>query len=164
MRYGDTFAIRGYGTDKFLVLQDGTGDKLVEGGVNLITSVGSSEAGVYLSSHRKFATDKAWSWGRVPPSLTGLVRFEPQGGDLYEMVLDKKLPALAVKGNRPDGNYATSDLYLKHKENDWWKAMGRVDDTVVHVSGEKTHACESPCSTLDQVAALELTVRLSISI
>lgn len=45
-----------------------------------------------------------------------------------------------IETNRPDGSYATKDLFLRHPENeDWYKYIGRLDDTLVHILGEKTN-------------------------
>lgn len=42
--------------------------------------------------------------------------------------------------NRPDGSYATSDLWIQHPtEKGFWKILGRLDDTLVLVNGEKTN-------------------------
>lgn len=40
-----------------------------------------------------------------------------------------------TKSNRPDGSYATGDLYERHPtKKDTWKYAGRGDDTIVLVS------------------------------
>jgi acyl-coenzyme A synthetase/AMP-(fatty) acid ligase len=42
--------------------------------------------------------------------------------------------------NRPNGDYATSDAYVKHASlAGAFKFVGRLDDTLVMVNGEKTN-------------------------
>lgn len=45
--------------------------------------------------------------------------------------------------NRPDGSYATKDLFLQHPEHtSWYKYVGRLDDTLTQTLGEKTNPGE----------------------
>lgn len=42
--------------------------------------------------------------------------------------------------NREDGAYCTKDLMLRHPENkNWFKYIGRLDDTLTQTLGEKTN-------------------------
>jgi hypothetical protein len=42
--------------------------------------------------------------------------------------------------NRPDGSYATKDLFLQHPDHpNWYKYIGRLDDTLTQTLGEKTN-------------------------
>jgi hypothetical protein len=42
--------------------------------------------------------------------------------------------------NRSDGAYCTKDLFLRHPlEKDWFKYIGRLDDTLTQTLGEKTN-------------------------
>ncbi|KAG2119614.1 uncharacterized protein F5147DRAFT_795582 [Suillus discolor] len=75
----------------------------------------AAETGQLMTSFRDFETDKGWNWTRA------------------------KGPH--VMSNRPDGSYATKDLFIKHPTiPDAYKFMGRIDDTLVMVlTGEKTN-------------------------
>ncbi len=45
-----------------------------------------------------------------------------------------------VMSNLPDGGYATKDLFVPHQTiRGAYKFMGRLDDTLVQVNGEKTN-------------------------
>lgn len=42
--------------------------------------------------------------------------------------------------NREDGAYCTKDLMLRHPEHkNWFKYIGRLDDTLTQTLGEKTN-------------------------
>lgn len=49
-------------------------------------------------------------------------------------------PRLASVSNREDGAYCTKDLMLQHPEHkNWFKYIGRLDDTLTQTLGEKTN-------------------------
>ncbi|KAK0193418.1 L-aminoadipate-semialdehyde dehydrogenase [Armillaria mellea] len=105
-------------------LPDDLGDRLILAGVNLLSIYGTTETGSLMNSNRDFATDKHWNWTRP---LSGSADY-----------LDGYPPK--IETNRPDGSYATKDLFLRHPERkDWYKYIGRLDDTLVHILGEKTN-------------------------
>ncbi|KAF2200028.1 acetyl-CoA synthetase-like protein [Delitschia confertaspora ATCC 74209] len=141
------------------------GDKLVSKGVNLISRFGSAESGFLLSSHRTFSLDKEWAYLRAPspspssssfsqnttPSTSSYIEFEEQpsnshdhagggkGGTkrLYELVVKRGWPYI-VKSNRPDGSYATADVFERHPMiQGAWKYHSRADGQVTLVTGEK---------------------------
>lgn len=115
---------------------DGLGDLLVNNGVNLISHYGTTETGQLMTSFRP-SGDKAWNYVRVHDKLKPFVRFEEQGGNLYELVILDGWPS-KVATNRDDGAYATKDLFEPHPTiKDAWKYGGRLDDTIVLMNGEK---------------------------
>ncbi|KAN0090779.1 hypothetical protein V8E55_004345 [Tylopilus felleus] len=121
---------------------DELGDFLVSEGFLWWVIMGSM--GQLMTSFRDFDTDKAWSWVRAkgPYIHTGVheyMRFKPRGSDNYELyVLDGWNSK--VMSNQPDGSYATKDLFIKHPTiPDAYKYIGRIDDTLVMVNGEKTN-------------------------
>ncbi|KAG8213592.1 L-aminoadipate-semialdehyde dehydrogenase [Butyriboletus roseoflavus] len=123
---------------------DELGDFLVSEGVPLVGHYGLTEMGQLMTSFRDFDTDKAWNWVRArgPYNHTGVheyMRFEPRGSDTYELyVLDGW--HTKVMSNQPDGSYATKDLFIKHPTiPDVYKYIGRIDDTLIMVNGEKTN-------------------------
>ncbi|KAH9923666.1 L-aminoadipate-semialdehyde dehydrogenase [Fomitopsis serialis] len=118
---------------------DDLGDRLTAAGVNLKAIFGSTETGSFLSSDRNFADDKAWNWLRVEGRIADYLLMEDRGSDTYESVVLDGWPA-KNQSNRPDGSYATKDLFVKHAEHpNWYKYIGRLDDTLVQVLGEKTN-------------------------
>ncbi|KAG1862517.1 L-aminoadipate-semialdehyde dehydrogenase [Suillus subalutaceus] len=125
---------------------DKLGDFLVNEGVRLVGHYGLTEMGQLMTSFRDFETDKGWNWTRakgphVNTNVNDYLRFEPRGGDTYELfVLDGWPMKASVMTNQPDGSYATKDLFIKHPTiPDTYKFIGRIDDTLVMVNGEKTN-------------------------
>lgn len=115
-----------------------TGDYLVDNGVRLVSRYGSAECGFLLSSHRNYGEDKSWSYLRLSPRATKL-SFEEQddGSGLSEMVVKAGWPHMA-KVNRPDGSFATSDLFEPHPTiNGAWKHHSRSDSQITLSTGKK---------------------------
>ncbi|KAH7929842.1 putative aminoadipate reductase [Leucogyrophana mollusca] len=123
---------------------DELGHLLVAEGVRLVGHYGLTEMGQLMTSFRDFETDKDWNWVRakgpfVKSNVNDYMRFEDRGDGKYELyVLDGW--HTKVMTNQPDGSYATKDLFIKHPTTpDAYKFVGRVDDTIVMVNGEKTN-------------------------
>jgi thioester reductase-like protein len=121
------------------------GDELVSKSVNLVSRYGSAECGFLLSSHREYEIDHEWSWLRSDPILQPrFYDFEPQAnastGDepkLYEFVVKPEWPHRG-KTNRPDGSFATADLFEKHPSvPNAWRYHSRADAQIVLVNGKK---------------------------
>ncbi|KAK2788903.1 putative NRPS-like protein biosynthetic cluster [Onygenales sp. PD_10] len=113
------------------------GDQLVRQGVRLACHFGCTECGQLMTSVRP-PDDNDWNYLRVTPRAEPFLRFEEQDSTgLYELVvLDGWPPKVAE--NRPDGSYATKDLFKKHPSRPGlWKLVGRLDDTLVMLNGEK---------------------------
>ncbi|KAJ7281917.1 L-aminoadipate-semialdehyde dehydrogenase [Mycena rebaudengoi] len=118
---------------------DDLGDRLVAAGVNLISIYGTTETGGLLNSTRDMATDKAWNWLRASGYILDFLDMEPRGDNTFEAVVKDGYPP-KIETNRPDGSYATKDLFLRHEKHDnWYKYIGRLDDTLVQTLGEKTN-------------------------
>lgn len=123
------------------------GDALVRAGVRFVSCYGATETGHLMDSMRDFEKNAQWQGLRVVDAFRPFCRFEKQPqmpGEtdldaLYEIVV---LPGwqLLSKSNRPDGSYATKDLFRRHPTiADAWVYVGRADDTIVHSNGEKTN-------------------------
>lgn len=124
------------------------GDRLVEHGINLVSRFGSTECGFLLSSHRHHTTDKAWQYLRTP-SGSKQITFEPQEGDLAELVVLPEWPHMA-KRNRDDGSYATSDVFQRHPHiPNAWRYHSRADAQLTLVTGLKF----DPASLEDAIVA-----------
>lgn len=62
-----------------------------------------------------------------------------QVGEAYELIVKPGWRSQSLT-NRPDGSYATSDLWLQHPINpNKWKYYGRRDDILVLSNGEKAN-------------------------
>jgi len=119
--------------------QDDLGDRLVAAGVNLISYWGLTETGAVLNSKRDFVKDKGWNWLRCEGLAAQYVEAEHRGGDTYELVVLDGYPP-KIMSNRDDGSYATKDLFLRHpSQRNWYKYIGRLDDTLTQTLGEKTN-------------------------
>ncbi|KAM0449161.1 hypothetical protein ACHAO4_007823 [Trichoderma viride] len=120
---------------------DDLGNLLVENGVNLIGHYGATEVGQLMTSFRPKG-DKAWNYVREHDALSPYLRWEPRGSNLYESVILDGWPS-KVKSSRPDGAYATKDLFEPHPSIPRaWKYIARLDDTIVLVNGEKFNPVE----------------------
>jgi len=98
-----------------------------------------------MTSFRDYETDKEWAYNRVPPALAPYFKLEEHGPGVFEVVVLDGWRGKVVS-NRPDGSYATSDLFVKHPELDAYKFVGRVDDTLVLV--RRLRSPTFPCSLL----------------
>ncbi|KMP05027.1 ochratoxin A non-ribosomal peptide synthetase [Coccidioides immitis RMSCC 2394] len=113
------------------------GDELVRRGVRLACHYGCTECGQLMTSVRP-PDDKDWNYMRISSRAAPFLHFEEQDSSrLYELVVLPGWPA-KVAQNRSDGSYATKDLFIKHPTKpDRWKLVGRLDDTLVLLNGEK---------------------------
>ncbi|TGO13434.1 hypothetical protein BPAE_0739g00020 [Botrytis paeoniae] len=115
---------------------DTLGDRLVDNGVNLVSHYGTTETGQLMTSFRQ-SGDKAWNYLRPSHSLEPFLRWEPIGQGIYELIVLDGWPS-KVASNRPDGAYATKDLFTPHPTIPGaWKYYARSDDTIVLLNGEK---------------------------
>ncbi|KAJ7776525.1 putative aminoadipate reductase [Mycena maculata] len=114
------------------------GDALTEAGLHLLCGYGSTETGPISTVIQYDGDAKEWAWFRVADVVK--VRWAPQGDGTFEcqvLAWEKHTPIIEnlddVKG------YATSDLCINHpQKKHLWKCVGRIDDTIIHSSGEKT--------------------------
>ncbi|KAJ4347545.1 hypothetical protein N0V95_005329 [Ascochyta clinopodiicola] len=115
---------------------DTLGNLLVDKGVKLVGHYGATEVGQLMTSFRPDG-DKAWNYVRESPKLQPFLKWIPQGPNLYECTVLPGWPS-KVASNRPDGSYATKDLFEPHPTIEKaWKYVARLDDTIVLVNGEK---------------------------
>ncbi|ODN75184.1 hypothetical protein, variant [Cryptococcus amylolentus CBS 6039] len=121
-------------------LPDNLGDKLVEGGVNLVSVYGSTECGAVMTSFRDFKTDKSWNWLRNEGPIAQYLETLPQGSNTFEIVVKDGWPGKVTSNRASDNAWCTSDLVLQHPEHPtWFKYLGRMDDTLNMLLGEKTN-------------------------
>ncbi|KAJ3997443.1 hypothetical protein F5050DRAFT_1419742 [Lentinula boryana] len=112
-----------------------TGDYLVSRGVKVVTAYGGTEMGLVVKGT---IDPENWSYAEFSDKCT--IRWAPQGDGTFEaqfLTTDLHHPAVE---NIPDvKGYTTSDIFVPHPTNpNKWKIVGRVDDVIIHSSGEKT--------------------------
>ncbi|KAK7710297.1 putative NRPS-like protein biosynthetic cluster [Diaporthe eres] len=119
------------------------GEYLASRNVKLVSRFGSAECGFLLSSHRDYSTDREWSYLRADSSLQpDYYDFEPQAREdgepsLFEFVVKPKWPHRG-KTNRPDGSFATSDLFERHPTiENAWRYHSRADAQITLLNGKK---------------------------
>lgn len=119
------------------------GDYLASKNVKLVSRFGSAECGFLLSSHRDYSTDREWSYLRADSYLQpDYYDFEPQAEQdgqtsLFEFVVKPKWPYRG-KTNRPDGSFATSDLFERHPTiKNAWRYHSRGDAQITLLNGKK---------------------------
>jgi acyl-coenzyme A synthetase/AMP-(fatty) acid ligase len=113
------------------------GDELVDQGVNLVSRFGSAECGFLLSSHRLYEQDKEWQYLRLPANNSHL-HFEPEANKkLSQLIVLPTWPHVA-KTNRPDGSFATGDIFEPHTcIPNAWKYHSRNDSQITLNTGKK---------------------------
>ncbi|KAE8146730.1 putative NRPS-like enzyme [Aspergillus avenaceus] len=117
---------------------DELGDLLVENGVKLISHYGATELGQLMTSARP-SNDTAWNYVRplkaVQPYLKML---ELEDGSFECIVLDGLSSKVSSNSDDPPNSFYTRDTFLKHPTvPNAWKYLGRIDDRVTLVNGEK---------------------------
>ncbi|KAF8217447.1 hypothetical protein K438DRAFT_1656334 [Mycena galopus ATCC 62051] len=114
------------------------GDGLVNPGVHLLTGYGATETGTIAALWPYDEDAKDWGWFRTSDLLN--VKWVPQGDGTFEcQILTSETWAPMVQNLENPRGYATSDLCVNHPEKKHlWRLVGRLDDTIIHTSGEKT--------------------------
>ncbi|TLD30841.1 hypothetical protein PspLS_01795 [Pyricularia sp. CBS 133598] len=118
---------------------DDLGDLLVEKGVNLVSHYGQTEMGQLMMSTRP-PGDKAWNYVRPLPKTKAFLHMDPLGDGQYEcVVLDGLETKVMSNSDEPAPNsYRTRDTFVPHPTiPDAWKHVGRLDDRLTLVNGEK---------------------------
>ncbi|KAI9652080.1 MAG: hypothetical protein M1831_007213 [Alyxoria varia] len=112
------------------------GDDLVHQGVKLVSRYGSAECGFLMSSHRVYDEDSEWEYLRANSQNDGLI-FEANDDNRYELIVSPSWPHLS-KSNRPDGSFATSDLFVPHPTiPNAWRYDSRADSQLTLITGKK---------------------------
>ncbi|KAG6909219.1 putative NRPS-like protein biosynthetic cluster [Tephrocybe rancida] len=114
------------------------GNILVGAGVSLHPVYGGTEFGAPTHPMSHKGEERDWEYMRFQDRAN--VRWVSQGDGTFEcqfLAWEHHQPMVL---NLPDvEGYATSDLFANHPtKKDLWKIVGRIDDVIVHSSGEKT--------------------------
>ena len=83
--------------------------------------------------------DKAWNYIRPPPPLMKNIWTKPISEDTFEFVFLKDYPGRIVSdSDDPPESFHSKDIFTPHKSIPGaWKYIGRLDDRVTLVNGEK---------------------------
>ncbi|KAG6907803.1 putative NRPS-like protein biosynthetic cluster [Tephrocybe rancida] len=113
------------------------GKLLVEAGVRLHAMYGGTEFGMSTRFTPVTAKDD-WEYMQFQDYLN--IRWAPQGDGTFECQFLASEKHQTMIKNLPDAEgYATSDLWKPHStKKHLWKIVGRIDDVIIHSSGEKT--------------------------
>ncbi|KAF9463989.1 putative nonribosomal peptide synthetase [Collybia nuda] len=114
------------------------GNRLADLGVNLKAIYGGTEFGAPTYVEVTPGREHLWEYMEFGPKDN--IRFVDQGNDKYELqFLTSDAYHPGVENLEDLRGYATSDLFEKHPtEPNHWRIVGRVDDVIMHSSGEKT--------------------------
>ncbi|KAH8890655.1 acetyl-CoA synthetase-like protein [Thozetella sp. PMI_491] len=117
---------------------DDLGDKLVAAGVYIVGHYGATEMGQLMTSFRD-PGDKYWNYMRPLESAKPFLRMLPAGNDTFELVVLDGLPSKVLSNSDdPPNSYYTKDTFVPHPTiPDAWKYLGRLDDRITLVNGEK---------------------------
>lgn len=99
----------------------------------------STETGLTLSSAYRPREDKAWDYLRPPPHVRPYILFRPVEDGQYELIiLDGHKGKTMSNSDDPPKSWHTGDLFVPHATiPNAWKFMGRKDDRITLVNGEK---------------------------
>ena len=83
--------------------------------------------------------DTAWNYLRVIPPAKPYVWMKPIENGSYELVvLDGLKSKIASNSDEPPNSFHTRDMFVSHPSiPDAWKYLGRLDDRITLVNGEK---------------------------
>lgn len=117
---------------------DELGNTLVAKGVNVETLWGATEIGSLGNSFNRAPGDDSWDYIRIPPAVAKYIWMKPLGDDTYECVYLHGLESLvASNSEEPPKSFHSSDMFVKHPKMDAWKHIGRLDDRLTLINGEK---------------------------
>lgn len=115
------------------------GNALEAAGVHLLDFYGATECAGFMLSGKVFSPGISWRTQVINPAARDFVTMEHFEQDLYEPVIKEGWSRKRLS-NRPDGSYAMGDLFKRDPDcEEGWIYVGRTDDTLVHITGEKTN-------------------------
>lgn len=116
---------------------DDLGNRLVDGGVNIVANYGATETSRLMTSVRP-AGDKQWDYLRILPSVQQWVLMDEIAPGIFEAVaLDGLRSKSTINSDDPPNSFRTRDLFTRHPTENWWKYLSRLDDRLTLVNGEK---------------------------
>ncbi|KAK0480753.1 hypothetical protein IW261DRAFT_1685198 [Armillaria novae-zelandiae] len=127
-------------------LNKNTGDYLTAHSVSIDQVYGSTECGgvniLCPARNQNLSRNDDWEYFRMPSYLEA--HMVPNGNNTFELVIvSNDWNTMAVCNAQVEGRdaYSTSDLLEPHPTKEgFWRVFGRVDDQIMHSTGEKTNA------------------------
>ncbi len=117
---------------------DDLGNDLVAKGVNVENMWGATEIGSLGNSFERAPGDTSWDYIRIPPPVAKYIWMKPLGDDAYECIYLHGLEALVASNSEdPPKSFHSKDIFIKHPNMDAWKHIGRLDDRLTLINGEK---------------------------
>ncbi|PNH39895.1 hypothetical protein VD0004_g7021 [Verticillium dahliae] len=118
---------------------DDLGDMLAQEGVNIVSHYGATEMGQLMTSQRDHVQDKAWNFVRPLVKTKPFLKFDQISEGIYELIVLDGLPSKVMSNNDdPPKSFRTRDTFVPHPTlPDAWKYLGRLDDRVTLMNGEK---------------------------
>ncbi|KAI6778153.1 uncharacterized protein J7T54_007199 [Emericellopsis cladophorae] len=118
---------------------DDLGDMLAQEGVNIVSHYGATEMGQLMTSQRDSTQDKAWNYVRPLANTRPFLQFDLIGEGIYELIVLDGLPSKVMSNcDDPPSSFRTRDTFMPHPSiPDAWKYLGRLDDRVTLMNGEK---------------------------
>ena len=117
---------------------DDLGNDLVAQGINVETMWGSTEIGTLGNSFNRLPGDHSWNYVRIPPPIAKHIWMKPLGDDTFECVYLQGLENLVVSNSDdPPKSFHSKDVFLRHPKMEAWKHIGRLDDRLTLINGEK---------------------------
>lgn len=111
---------------------------MVVHGIILLILIFSTETGQLMTSFRDKG-DKGWNYMRPFPVTKPFIKMVPRGANTFECVVLDGLPSKTTSNSDdPPNSYHTRDTFSPHPTiPDAWRYLGRIDDRVTLVNGEK---------------------------
>ncbi|CAL1710450.1 unnamed protein product [Somion occarium] len=126
-------------------LSKAVGDELTDQGINIFNTYGIGECGGVMSPLYPERLDKEWEYFRFTPNITPFF-IQDESGYSEAFILPNKyhvpniLNATVEVNGEKRAAYATSDYLAPHPTKPgYWKIIDRVDNQIIHNTGEKTN-------------------------
>lgn len=117
---------------------DDLGNDLVAKGVNVEAFWGATEIGGLGNSFNRALGDNSWDYIRIPPPVAKYILMKSLGDNTYECIYLHGLESLVVSNSDdPPKSFHSKDIFVKHPKMDAWKHIGRLDDRLTLINGEK---------------------------
>ncbi|KAH8550961.1 hypothetical protein BGW37DRAFT_496684 [Umbelopsis sp. PMI_123] len=118
-----------------------SGNILIEHGLNIKSAYGTTEIGVAAFADEDPTCKEFTPMRFLVPQEFYIMEDTELDSETKHLVIKPNSPFLASNvGNRPDGSYATKDLWRPHPSKPgYWIICGRADDTLIMSNGEKTN-------------------------
>ena len=144
------------------ILSDNIIKDLVEHGVNVKSTYGSTEIGPPLRSIPSPINTRCYAFRNLYPD-NPFLKMEKVGDGIYECVVYKgfELAADLWAGNHGNEPFRTNDLFTQEPpDSGFYVLQGRKDDILVHTSGENTSAgplqldIRAACKAIKNIVAI----------